>query len=1697
MPDRLQRAITAIRAGDTATGRELLTELLRENPQHEDAWMWMTAVVQTHERRLYCLERVLKINPNNETARRAVSRLRQEQEDKTAQVEPRASKEQPKDDRQKSPAIPRRLNLRLVAVGVVVICVIGIIGLGIVLIRKLSLSATEPATLPSASPFASPTATLVSQADMPTARPTPQLIADDGDGGSSEPGPVKWMFHAEGPVWAAPIVANGVVYVGNYKDGAASTEFFAVDARTGLEKWRLETEGPWASPIAVVDGIAYVGDCHYLYVLDSESGQELWRHRVDLSSILTIADGAIYFRVGDASGGLYARNAQTGQGIWSFDISGTVDSVPIVADGTVYFTTSSNVTYALDNQTGSEKWNFRQSDGANRALIVRDGMVYLGGQDGVLYALDGESGREEWKFQAQDEIYGAAVIQGDMVCLADGSGSLYAIDGQTGQEVWRYEALTGMSRDTMSILSIDDTLLVGTSTGLWAFKGDTGEEIWREKSVGETSEPPVVADGAVYFTLGSSLYMLDIQSGQEQGKLRIDSWGLSPPAVQDGTIYVGSRDGDLYAVDADALVAASQEESAADMASQPKEATFRANPQRTGFYDTKGVRELGGLKWKLQAQILALTSPAIADGMVHYGSFALDVDHGELTWATWSEPPNYSDDALAISSPAVFSGTVYYGDADGLLYAVDSLTGEIKWTFETPAPIASSPVVCKGTVFFGGADGYLYNLDAQTGEEIWRLETGGNTDVACENGTIYFGSMDGYLYALDGQTTEEKWRHAGFGTPAIADGTVYLVTGPTGFAVFSEEDLSDNYVVAIDAKTGQEKWKVQIDAVTLPAVAEGKVYFGTLDGNLCALDSESGDEEWCFATSELILPSPSVADGVVYFGTGFWSISDTGYLYAIDGQTGQELWRFSAGPILTSPAVNDGVVYFNDSMGRFYAVQSKSPSVTAGDSHSDGTMARANLQRTGSYDVEAVHELRGVQWHFDTESLGAPPTIAGKTAYLCSGTYIHALDTETGEHLWRFATSGAFSSPAIADGVVYFGGYGGYVYAVDAETGLKKWRVTTRGFPSEDVMASSPAVYNGTVYIGSYDGHMYALDAETGQERWAFRTDGLVYSSPAIDAETLYFGSGDGFLYALDSQTGQEEWRFQTMGQIGATPAIADGTAYFRATDGAAYAVDSQNGSLKWRFPVRDKLISSPAVADGLVYYGTESGLYALDSQTGQESWFFETGTRVESSPVIADGVVYFGSDGGHLFAIDARTGQSKWYYRTGDRADPAPVVADGVVFAFGDGYLYALSEDVPAGATPLPTVVAKPTATSTPVSTPVPTAPKEIEVLEETIAPKGTLVIEEPTELPPPTRLRPTRSPDEPFESAMYRSNPQRTGAYDTTAVHQFTEVIWKVRPANAGYGPIVADGLLYFGGTDRYLYALDIQTGQEVWKFHGIYSFPAVASGSIYFGCADNCLCALDSQTGQERWKFETGGSVFSSPAVVDETVYFGSLDHYIYALDSQTGHEKWKFDTGDYMETDIAVAYGIVYFGSPNYVHALGGSTGQELWRFQTKGEHGVSEPVVADEMVYFVDQDVEDSTLHYNIVALDVYTGEEKWRVRVEAPMVAGFGMTPISIADGQVYIGDGKLRAFDGQTGKETWAVIPNGGTREQPSRSAISIADGIVYFGSSDGYLYAVNAKTGSTKWQFQAGHQYVSSVVIADGVLYFSDSEGYLYAIR
>jgi len=272
---------------------------------------------------------------------------------------------------------------------------------------------------------------------------------------------------------------------------------------------------------------------------------------------------------------------------------------------------------------------------------------------------------------------------------------------------------------------------------------------------------------------------------------------------------------------------------------------------------------------------------------------------------------------------------------------------------------------------------------------------------------------------------------------------------------------------------------------------------------------------------------------------------------------------------------------------------------------------------------------------------------------------------------WKFATGDRIvSSPVIDNKRIYFGGDDGNVYAVDAETGHQIWKFATKG-----PVSSSPAVANGIVYATSYDGKLYALNSETGAVKWKFATAGerrfeakgldgmepknqtiadpfdVFLSSPVVVKNTVYFGSGDGNVYALDAGTGEQRWKFRTGDVVHASPAFANGVLFFGSWDSYFYAVDAASGKEKWRFHGGEDALmhnqvgfqSSPAVVDGVVYTGCrDSNVYALDAASGKEKWRCNNELSwVNSSPAVVQGKVFFETSDTSLFrVVEATTGK-------------------------------------------------------------------------------------------------------------------------------------------------------------------------------------------------------------------------------------------------------------------------------------------------------------------------------------------------------------------------------------------------------------------------------------------------------------------------
>ena len=303
---------------------------------------------------------------------------------------------------------------------------------------------------------------------------------------------------------------------------------------------------------------------------------------------------------------------------------------------------------------------------------------------------------------------------------------------------------------------------------------------------------------------------------------------------------------------------------------------------------------------------------------------------------------------------------------------------------------------------------------------------------------------------------------------AIVGGVVYVGAG-------------NGDLLAIDLNSGKLRWKYETGNLigeSSPAVVGDSVYIGDLGGVFHAVNIRDGKRLWTFETTSEIKSSPVVVGDIVLVG------SYDGHLYGLDAQSGKLRWKvLTQGQVHATPAVQDGLTFVAGCDAIFRAIR-----ITDG---------REMYQiKSGAYT-------------------GASPVLDGDRAYF--GTFnneVLALDLKKRSVVWHYSPPDSrfpyYSSAALDGGRVIVGGRDKIVHAIDAATGKAAWT-----FPTRARVDSSPVVAAGRVYIGSGDGRLYVLDSASGRKLWEFDTGAGITASPAIAAGRVVIGTQDGRLYAF------------------------------------------------------------------------------------------------------------------------------------------------------------------------------------------------------------------------------------------------------------------------------------------------------------------------------------------------------------------------------------------------------------------------------------------------------------------------------------------------------------------------------------------------------------------------------------------------------
>jgi len=339
-----------------------------------------------------------------------------------------------------------------------------------------------------------------------------------------------------------------------------------------------------------------------------------------------------------------------------------------------------------------------------------DGVLYFGGIDGNVYAINSTTrsqnivfpGENEWIFNIPSTGVSGSVC-GPACAPASPRASIYATPVVVG-----------------------DLLCVGT------YAGDNGKLIAINRlSPGYTEGVPLLSRGEWTYPSG------------------VKSIGaiVGSPVVVDNTLYVGSSDGKLYAIDA-------------------------------AYGEKKWEFNTGGKIW---------ASPVVKDGIVYIANydrklFAVSSADGSQIWQI--ELP-----ASIASSPAISGDNIFLGAFDNHLYSIDRADGKVKWNFEGGNWFWSTPVVNDSMVYAGCLDHKVYALKISTGEELWPPFTaddqivaapvliGNLLIVASESGTLYRLNADSGKPELDSVPVDASVK-VSVKAPLYAEGnTVYIHAG--------------------------------------------------------------------------------------------------------------------------------------------------------------------------------------------------------------------------------------------------------------------------------------------------------------------------------------------------------------------------------------------------------------------------------------------------------------------------------------------------------------------------------------------------------------------------------------------------------------------------------------------------------------------------------------------------------------------------------------------------------------------------------------------------------------------------------------------------------------------------------------------------------------------------------------------------------
>lgn len=338
-----------------------------------------------------------------------------------------------------------------------------------------------------------------------------------------------------------------------------------------------------------------------------------------------------------------------------------------------------------------------------------------------------------------------------------------------------------------------------------------------------------------------------------------------------------------------------------------------------------------------------------------------------------------------------------------------------------------------------------------------------------------------------------------------------------------------------------------------------------------------------------------------------------------------------------------------------------------------------------------------------------------------------------------------------------------------------------------------------------------------------------------------------------------------------------------------------------------------------------------------------------------------------------------------------------------------------------------------------------------------------------------------------MGRANPQGTGATSDELPEQL-ELLWQVDVDGLGFdaGPIIADGKVFANDHDGRVLALDLATGNEIWRLQletGFVATPAFHNGKLYVGDYDGNLRALDAKTGKELWVYAAGQEIDASPNFFEGSVLFTSQNGTLYSVNQETGELLWQYETGDQLQCGATLAGTKTFLGGCDaQLHIVDVKTGQVIGEPFPIDAPTASTPSVIGDRVFV-------PTYAGEIFAFKMPSDKPVWRMK--DPKLSDEFRNSVAVADG-LAVGTGRNKrvfAIDIESGEQKWVKI----LRKRSDASPI-IAGKSVIVAAADGRIVRFDLQSGEEKWMFEVKGAFLGSPAVADGKLVLTNDRGTIF---